>query len=265
MKKQLYLVVLICVFGFACNQSEESAQPTEVAQTTEIVETATKNVPTPEPEHTATQTTTPTITATHTPTATMTPQPTATAEPTNTPTATPTPTSTATSTAIPTAVPATNTSNTPSNTAGTGNEGDTKTAIFNAIQSQLQWLDILINTLETNFSIDPYSSLLEVDSVDNNVNCAAFLSTFDRVMAAPTFDVEASDIDVQNAYNVYRVGIDGVITNNDVVQWVLACEAAIQEGQDNLVPSDFQRGILRQPMDEARNLLNQARSIIEDQ
>ena len=256
MRKQIFLLVCLGIFLSACGQNEENASPTAVAQTTDVVETPTPNVPTP----TVTQTSTPTLTVTYTPTATNTPQPTntATAVPTNTPTATATATFTPTSRS--TAVPTLSSTSAPVDT-GTDNDEDTGMAVLSAIQSQLHWLDILINSLEINFT----GFAGTVTSADRNVNCDGFLYAFDQIKAAPTFDVQASDIGVQNAYNVYRAGLDGIITNNDIIQWGLACQTAIQEGQENLVPSDFQRGILRQPMDEGRNLLNQARSIIENQ
>lgn len=75
------------------------------------------------------------------------------------------------------------------------------------------------------------------------MNCTAFIAAFDQIKAAHVIDVQTSSPDIQNAYNVYRAGLDGIVTNNDVIQWGVACQTAIQEGQDNLIPSDFQRGI----------------------
>lgn len=258
MFKKYALLVVLTFLGVACDSGEAEAviiTPTQIA-----VETVLTNTPQPSAtvESTETATITSTPTATLTPMATVTNTPTA--EPTNTVTTVPTNTATPTATAVPTETPVPTVAATAD--SGIGETGDVQTAVYEAIQSQLVWLDRLIFTLEPTVEIEYWYPVI----TDRNVNCIAYLDALSQVEAAPVIDVSAAAADVQHAYAVYRSGIDGIFVNQEVIEWTTTCQNAVAAAEEgNVLPGETKRGLIRQPMDEARHLLNQARSILEAQ
>lgn len=249
-------VGMLCLVG--CGPDENSISQTVVSQVaaavaeTVVAQPTATLYPTQTPYDTATPYATYTPLATAVPPNTATPYPSYTPYPTYTAVATVEPTLT-TTTAV-TATPQPQTTASAAQPAATAPAAvDQRTQLLATLESVLRDVETMQGALRplvtNNSTINPQITILPT-------NCAALTAAYNRVANVLTLNTAASPPAVQNAYNLYRAGVEAILST--LSTRTEECRAFMASGSESTVMGQTEFTAVVVSLRDPINWLNQA-------